>query len=140
MKKYLWRVLIWLDQGGNVILMGGRPGESISSRCGKIILAAKKMPVFGKYKKPKFCVFCTALCFFLRRIDENHCIKNIKYEESYEQMKRWPISQRRRTEVYFAIQGEIKKLKGHSHAENVKLNKLKKDIWKSVCSALGIPE
>lgn len=34
MKKYLWNILISLDQFGNALL-GGDPDETISSRCAK---------------------------------------------------------------------------------------------------------
>ena len=32
MKGYVKRVLIWVDQGANVILLGGWPDETISAR------------------------------------------------------------------------------------------------------------
>lgn len=34
-KQYFWNILIWLDQGLNVVFFGGSPDETISSRVGR---------------------------------------------------------------------------------------------------------
>ena len=55
LKKYFWNVLIWIDQGINVVFFGGSPDETISSRIGRnqqlaICRFAKRVVdgVFGK--------------------------------------------------------------------------------------------
>lgn len=67
-KRYLWNILIWLDQGLNT-LTGGDPDETVSSRVGKYIRDGRN------------CVLCKALCWFLNLIDKNHCAKNIEEDE-----------------------------------------------------------
>jgi len=57
--------------------MGGDPDETISSRCGKIIVRKEKT---GK-SDSKFCKFCSILCYYLRKIDPNHCRKSIEADE-----------------------------------------------------------
>lgn len=70
MRRYLWNLLIALDQLGNALLAGD-PDETISSRCGKRI------------QRPKGCWLCRALCALLRRIDPNHCINSIEADEGH---------------------------------------------------------
>ncbi len=67
MKRYLWNLLISLDQLANTIL-GGYPDETISSRMGKRL--AKKN-----------CPLCTWLCRVLDYLDENHCEDSIERDE-----------------------------------------------------------
>lgn len=66
MKKYLWNLVIALDQFGNA-LAGGYPDETISSRLGK----AERRGHFAA------CV----LCKFLHLFDRHHCAKNIEEDE-----------------------------------------------------------
>jgi len=64
--KYFWNLLISIDQFFNT-LFGGNPDETISSRAGK-----------ARYKGKKWgCI----LCWFLDKIDKNHCEKNIELDE-----------------------------------------------------------
>lgn len=65
--RYLWNVLIWLDQGLNVLL-GGDPDETLSSRMGKAVREDR-------------CVLCKGLCWLLHLIDKNHCAKSIEEDE-----------------------------------------------------------
>ena len=64
MKQYLLNVLIWIDQGFNVVVMRGDPDETVSSRAAKAQLKGKR---WG-------CV----LCNFLNKLDKNHCEKSIE--------------------------------------------------------------
>lgn len=67
MKRYLWGVLISLDQLGNALL-GGDPDETISSRMGKLVAKRK-------------CKLCKLLCWVIDKIDPNHCVKTIEPDE-----------------------------------------------------------
>ena len=64
MKQYLLNILIWIDQGFNVVIMRGDPDETVSSRAAKAQLRGKR---WG-------CV----LCNFLNKLDKNHCEKSIE--------------------------------------------------------------
>lgn len=64
--KWLWNILIAIDQLFNAIL-GGDPDETISSRAGK----AKKE---GK-------LWACILCKFLHILDNNHCTDSIEEDE-----------------------------------------------------------
>lgn len=64
MKQYLLNILIWVDQGFNVVIMRGDPDETVSSRAAKAQLKGKR---WG-------CV----LCNFLNKLDKNHCEKSIE--------------------------------------------------------------
>lgn len=64
LKQYLLNVLIWIDQGFNVVIMKGDPDETVSSRAAKAQLKGKR---WG-------CV----LCNFLNKLDRNHCEKSIE--------------------------------------------------------------
>ncbi|UIF90848.1 hypothetical protein [Cupriavidus sp. UYPR2.512] len=63
MRRYLWNLLIALDQGANAVL-GGDPDETISSRAGKAMREEKR---WG-------CV----LCRFLNWFQADHCVKSIE--------------------------------------------------------------
>lgn len=63
--KYIWNILISVDQLANTIL-GGDPDETISSRAGK-----KQ----GSQRWAKI------LCWFLNKVDSNHCQKSIEEDE-----------------------------------------------------------
>jgi hypothetical protein len=65
MKRYLFNLLIALDQFGNT-LMGGYPDETISSRAGK--LAKRNRTAYW-------------LCRALHLLDPNHCRKAIELDE-----------------------------------------------------------
>lgn len=67
MKAYLWNIIIWFDQGVNVVFMRGDPDETVSSRAAK---AQRKGRRWG-------CVLCRFMDFF----DKNHCEKNIEPDE-----------------------------------------------------------
>lgn len=70
-RRYLWNVLIGLDQFANTLL-GGDPDETISSRMGKNV--AKRN-----------CPFCNFMCELLNLIDKNHCQKSIETDEGKDQ-------------------------------------------------------
>lgn len=67
MKKYIWNILIAIDQLANTVL-GGDPDETISSRAGKYVREGR-----GWFP----CVLCKLLHF----IDKNHCEKSIEEDE-----------------------------------------------------------
>lgn len=71
MRRYLWNILISLDQLANTIL-GGDPDETISSRMGKNV--AKRN-----------CPFCNFMCKMLNIIDKDHCQKSIEPDEGKDQ-------------------------------------------------------
>lgn len=62
---YTRNILLWVDQGGNVLL-GGDPRETISSACGKVRA--------GEYHAPvqRFAV-CWWACPLLNVADAGHC-------------------------------------------------------------------
>lgn len=79
--KYIINILIWIDQGANVIfspilniLAGptaanfGDPDETLSS-------------VFGKNAREGKCVMCKIMCRILNWIDPRHCDKSIERDE-----------------------------------------------------------
>jgi len=68
-RRYLWNVLIGVDQLGNALL-GGDPDETVSSRMGKIL---------GRRKHR--CRVCRLLCRLLDKIDPNHCAAAIETDE-----------------------------------------------------------
>lgn len=68
LKRYFWNILIWLDQGANVVLLGGDPDETLSS-------------VFGKKVRRNVCPICKFFCYLLNKIDPNHCEKSIEHDE-----------------------------------------------------------
>lgn len=72
--EYFWNLLIALDQLANTIL-GGDPDETMSSRMGKNIKEGR-------------CKLCKVICFFLNKIDKNHCEKSIEPDEGSRQVTR----------------------------------------------------
>lgn len=66
--QWILNILIWLDQGVNVIFFFGDPDETISSRAGKYA-------VRGRGFIP--CV----LCKFLDLFEKDHCKKSIENDE-----------------------------------------------------------
>lgn len=67
MKRWLWNLLIALDQLANTVL-GGDPDETLSSRMGKQIAQRK-------------CLLCRLVCKVLDRFEVNHCQKSIEADE-----------------------------------------------------------
>lgn len=63
--KYFWNILISIDQLANTLL-GGDPDETISSRAGK---------------KRDHQLWAKCLCWFLNKLDTNHCQKSIEKDE-----------------------------------------------------------
>jgi hypothetical protein len=68
-KKYIWNVLIAIDQLANTLLFFGDPQETISSRLGKHLANHDKCPV------------CNLLCKFLNLFQKDHCIKAIEPDQ-----------------------------------------------------------
>lgn len=76
--SYIWNILIWLDQGVNVLLSPllnlllrpkhkfGDPDETLSS-------------VFGKNKAD--CKACFLICMVLHLLDKKHCERSIEWDE-----------------------------------------------------------
>jgi len=65
-KRYIWNLLIAIDQLGNTIL-GGDPDETVSSRLAKLNRKGHKIGVIG--------------CKLLDKIDKGHCEKSIEKDE-----------------------------------------------------------
>lgn len=64
-KRYIFNILISIDQLANAIL-GGDPDETISSRLGKRL---------------NTCAFCRFICNILHKIDYRHCQDAIEENE-----------------------------------------------------------
>jgi len=69
--KYFWNVLIGIDQLANAILFGD-PDETISSRLGKWLELPKTTWRFE---------IARIVCWFLRKLDKNHCRNAIEKDE-----------------------------------------------------------
>ena len=59
-KKYLLNILLWIDIGCNVIIFGGSPYETMSSRSGKqadkgVVWACKFCAILSKIFGPQHC-------------------------------------------------------------------------------------
>ena len=65
-KRYIWNLLISLDQLANT-LFAGDPDETISSRMGKRARKGDKLGI--------------TVCKFLNFFDEGHCEKSIEADE-----------------------------------------------------------
>lgn len=65
--RYIWNILISLDQLCNTLL-GGDPDETMSSR-------------MGKHLAKHDCPFCNFMCKLLNLIQKDHCIKSIEKDE-----------------------------------------------------------
>lgn len=68
MKRYIWNLLISIDQLANTLL-GGDTDETISSRMGK---RARKGDPLGK-----------VICRMLNVFDKGHCEKSIEKDEGH---------------------------------------------------------
>ena len=79
--KWIKKILVWLDQGLNVIFAPilnrfigesphrfGDPDETLSS-------------VFGKNVEAGYCKLCTFMCRWLDWLDTDHCKKAIERDE-----------------------------------------------------------
>ena len=64
--KYIWNLLIALDQFANAIF-GGDPDETISSRAGKDQKKGRKWAIW--------------LCWFLNKLETKHCSISIEEDE-----------------------------------------------------------
>jgi hypothetical protein len=71
--KYIWNVLIGIDQLANTVI-GGDPDETISSRAGK---------------KMTTCRGCRYLCKMLHLLDKNHCQESIESGEGSRELWKW---------------------------------------------------
>jgi hypothetical protein len=71
MKKYIWNVLVSLDQLGNT-LIGGDPDETISSRLAKLNHKGNKVGIIG--------------CKILNLFQEGHCEKSLEKDEGKDQV------------------------------------------------------
>lgn len=69
---YFWNFLVAIDQLVNTLL-GGDPDETLSSRMGKNVKEGR-------------CKLCKIVCYFLNKIDSNHCEKSIEPEEGDRQV------------------------------------------------------
>jgi hypothetical protein len=72
MKRYIWNILISIDQFFNT-LFGGDPDETISSR-------------MGKHLAKHDCPFCSFLCKCLNLIQKDHCVRSIEADEGKDQV------------------------------------------------------
>jgi hypothetical protein len=70
MKKYIFNLLISLDQWGNT-LIGGDPDETISSRLAKLNRKGNKVGVIG--------------CKILDKFEKGHCEKSLEKDEGKDQ-------------------------------------------------------
>ncbi len=82
--RWLWGILVWLDQGLNVILHPllnalmrpnpaarfGHPDETLSSVMGKNVRAGQ-------------CKVCKWICLLLHRFDPHHCEKSIEHDRHF---------------------------------------------------------
>ena len=66
MKRYIWNLLISIDQLANTIF-GGYPDETLSSRWGKLAREEHKFAMF--------------MCNLLHIFDKGHCEKCIEEDE-----------------------------------------------------------
>jgi hypothetical protein len=66
LKRYIVNALIGLDQFINT-LFGGDPDMTLSGRMGRAVAAGR-------------CKFCKVVCWFLGKIDKDHCARADKNE------------------------------------------------------------
>ncbi len=59
--RYLWNILISVDQLANTVL-GGDPDMSLSGRMGRAIKEGR-------------CILCRPICWILGKLDKDHCKK-----------------------------------------------------------------
>ena len=80
--RYLWNILIWLDQGVNVVFLGGSADETVSSVTGKY---------WRQFAPLKW------LRIVLNAIDTDHCEKAIEADEGSSSV--WAAIARKRNEL-----------------------------------------
>jgi hypothetical protein len=90
--RYLFNILLWIDQGLNVVFLGGDPDETISSVIGK----------FYKYHP-----FLAWLRKVLNTLDEDHTEKSREDDEGQNSV--WAVVARKKAQL-------ILKHKGDNHA------------------------
>ena len=87
--KYIWNLLISIDQLANTIMFGD-PDETISSRMGKALRRRSKgWSAFnttpdGDYlfnRRFKGCLLCRPICAMLDWVDPGHCEKAVDEDE-----------------------------------------------------------
>lgn len=71
LRKYFWNLLIAIDQLFNAILLGD-PDQTISGRLGNYL---EYNTSTWQYK------IANVICWFLRKLDKNHCKKSIEIDE-----------------------------------------------------------
>lgn len=71
-KRYIWNILIAIDQFFNALL-GGDSDETMSSR-------------MGKHLAKHDCPFCNFMCKLLNLIQKDHCVKSIEADEGKDQV------------------------------------------------------
>ena len=71
--KYVWNVLIAIDQLCNAILAGD-PDETMSSRFGKWSNVTKESDSWKRH-------IAKVMCYLLNLIDKNHCPNSIEADE-----------------------------------------------------------
>lgn len=69
MKRYIWNLLISIDQLFNALLVGD-PDETMSSRMGKRVIK-------------KNCKLCKVICRLLDLFEKDHCYKSIEKDEGH---------------------------------------------------------
>jgi hypothetical protein len=74
----LYEILVWLDQGINVIFLAGSADETVSSRVGKACVGA-----YGpRWVKPAIVARTMIDWVFLKLFGEaNHCARSIEWDE-----------------------------------------------------------
>lgn len=72
MKRYIWNILVSLDQFLNTLAFGD-PDETISSRT-------------GKHLAKHDCPFCSFLCKVLNLFQKDHCVKSIEVDEGKDEV------------------------------------------------------
>lgn len=68
-KRYLYNVLVVIDELVNVVILFGDPQETISGRCGRILKSSSQ---------PRKCYTCFWLCVVLNKVDNDHCREAIE--------------------------------------------------------------
>lgn len=71
--RYLWNLLIAIDQLANTVLAGD-PDETLSSRMGKAM---------------RRCALCRFVCRLIHPIDKDHCQKSIEPDEGSRELWKW---------------------------------------------------
>jgi hypothetical protein len=72
LSRYVWNLLITVDQLLNTIL-GGDPDETMSSRMGKDIREGR-------------CKICKGICYLLNFFEKDHCKVSIEEDEGSRQV------------------------------------------------------